>query len=102
VGIADFTLFIIFISFARFFLRGGFRQTTLFGDAHHRVPSFKNATHKHAGTEVYRIASSEWFTGSVLPTCADSPNAPFDRPFYLILQLAVGGMWAGDGLCSQW
>jgi beta-glucanase (GH16 family) len=32
--------------------------------------------------------ASEWFTAA-----SNDPNAPFDRPFHLILNLAVGGNW---------
>ncbi|KAG1679147.1 hypothetical protein FOA52_000502 [Chlamydomonas sp. UWO 241] len=39
------------------------------------------------GTEVTRVASSEWFSGSA----PASPTAPFDRPLYLIINQAVGG-----------
>ncbi|GAB5457903.1 MAG: glycoside hydrolase family 16 protein [Henriciella sp.] len=36
-----------------------------------------------------RIESDDWFTGS--PKAKDRPYAPFDQPFYLMLNLAVGG-----------
>lgn len=36
-----------------------------------------------------RIESQDWFSES--PSAKDNPHAPFDQPFYLILNLAVGG-----------
>ena len=38
---------------------------------------------------VFSMTSDEWFTASVDKT--KNPNAPFDQPFYLMLNLAVGG-----------
>lgn len=34
------------------------------------------------------IEASDWYTVS-----SDDPEAPFDQPFYLILNLAIGGNW---------
>jgi len=43
------------------------------------------------GAEHLRVKRGEWFTGSDL---ADgNPNAPFDQPFYVMANLAVGGRW---------
>lgn len=36
-----------------------------------------------------RIESDDWFTGS--PRANKRPHAPFDQPFYLMLNLAAGG-----------
>jgi beta-glucanase (GH16 family) len=41
------------------------------------------------GQRYFSLAESDWHTGS--PRAAGNPLAPFDRPFYLILNLAVGG-----------
>lgn len=38
---------------------------------------------------ILRIEASDWHTAA--PEAAGRPNAPFDQPFYLILNLAVGG-----------
>lgn len=37
----------------------------------------------------YTVRNHEWFVNS--PAAAGNDNAPFDQPFYLILNLAVGG-----------
>lgn len=43
------------------------------------------------GEEHLRVSRGEWFTGSQL---ADgNANAPFDQPFYIMANLAVGGKW---------
>ena len=34
------------------------------------------------------LTADDWFT-----TASDDPNAPFDRPFHLIVNLAIGGNW---------
>lgn len=36
-----------------------------------------------------QLTSEDWYTTSAL--ARDKPNAPFDQPFYLMLNLAVGG-----------
>lgn len=40
--------------------------------------------------------SSEWHTGAVTLKTALPRHAPFDQPFHLILNLAVGGNWSGS------
>ena len=40
------------------------------------------------GREVHRVTSSEWWTGS-----STVQTAPFDKPFYILLNLAVGGQY---------
>ncbi|WP_299296184.1 glycoside hydrolase family 16 protein [uncultured Erythrobacter sp.] len=39
----------------------------------------------------FTVPKEEWFTGS--PDAEGNPNAPFDRPFYVMANLAVGGKW---------
>ncbi|WP_249171841.1 glycoside hydrolase family 16 protein [Erythrobacter sp. JK5] len=39
----------------------------------------------------FTIPREQWFTGS--PKAKGNPDAPFDRPFYLMANLAVGGKW---------
>ena len=41
------------------------------------------------GKVFMRIESDDWFSGS--PKAAGRPHAPFDQPFYVMLNLAVGG-----------
>lgn len=43
------------------------------------------------GREHLRVSRDEWFTGSEL--AKGSANAPFDQPFYVMANLAVGGRW---------
>ena len=44
------------------------------------------------GTEYYRTTSAVWYS-----TAAPSNDrAPFDRPFHLLFNLAVGGNWPGN------
>ncbi len=44
------------------------------------------------GKEEMRMDSSAWYTRS---PAATSDSAPFDQPFYILLNLAVGGMYDG-------
>ncbi|GAX84280.1 hypothetical protein CEUSTIGMA_g11702.t1 [Chlamydomonas eustigma] len=44
------------------------------------------------GVEYYRDVSSHWWSGSAPQ---QSGAAPFNEPFYLILNLAIGGQWPG-------
>ncbi len=37
------------------------------------------------------VTPDQWFTGSA--KAQGNPNAPFDQPFYLMANLAVGGKW---------
>jgi beta-glucanase (GH16 family) len=37
----------------------------------------------------FTATAEDWYTGS--PLAEGNPNAPFDRPFYLMANLAVGG-----------
>lgn len=39
--------------------------------------------------------TSDWFTGAT-PTTARPYPAPFNKPFYIIFNVAVGGNWPGD------
>jgi len=41
-----------------------------------------------------RADAEDWFTGS--PDAEGNPNAPFDKPFYIMLNLAVGGKMSAD------
>jgi hypothetical protein len=52
-------------------------------------------TTKHiisAGCCIIRDVSSNWWSGSAP---LESGAAPYNEPFYLILNLAVGGQWPG-------
>lgn len=42
-------------------------------------------------TEVYRLTNDKWYSVSA----RDNPSAPFDVPFYIIFNLAVGGNFDG-------
>ena len=42
------------------------------------------------GKESFRVTSDQWWTSA-----SDGSSAPFDKPFYLILNLAVGGNYDG-------
>ncbi|MDE6586000.1 MAG: family 16 glycosylhydrolase [Clostridia bacterium] len=45
------------------------------------------------GTETFRVSSNHWYSRSA---AADgNESAPFDQPFYIILNLAVGGQYDG-------
>lgn len=44
------------------------------------------------GNIVYTVSSDVYFS-----TASDSPSAPFDKPFYIILNLAVGGTYDPQG-----
>lgn len=39
----------------------------------------------------FEVPRDQWFTGSSKAT--GNPNAPFDQPFYVMANLAVGGKW---------
>lgn len=39
----------------------------------------------------FTVPKEQWFTGS--PMAEGNPNAPFDQPFYIMANLAVGGKW---------
>lgn len=41
------------------------------------------------GEVFFSLTADDWFTSTV--SKSENPNAPFDHPFYLILNLAVGG-----------
>lgn len=43
------------------------------------------------GVVVYRLNNNEWWTSS-----SQVASAPFDRPFYILLNLAVGGSYDGN------
>lgn len=43
------------------------------------------------GEQYLRLSSDDWYSAGD----ADNPRAPFDRPFHLVLNLAVGGHWPG-------
>lgn len=40
------------------------------------------------GKEVYRVTNDRWWTSA-----SDKASAPFDQPFYILLNLAVGGRY---------
>lgn len=41
------------------------------------------------GEEVFRLNNDEWWTDAA--SKQENPSAPFDKPFYILLNLAVGG-----------
>ncbi len=41
------------------------------------------------GTETFRLSNTSWYTNS--PLGANDPSAPFNVPFYIIFNFAVGG-----------
>lgn len=43
------------------------------------------------GKEVLRVNSTQWWTGS-----SNKETAPFDQPFFILINLAVGGMYDGN------
>lgn len=43
------------------------------------------------GTPYYSVSSDRWWSENG----ADNPRAPFDTPFHLLLNVAVGGNWPG-------
>lgn len=43
--------------------------------------------------EVFRLNQADWWTGAA--SKEEAPSAPFDVPFYLLLDLAVGGDYDG-------
>ncbi len=45
------------------------------------------------GVETYRVKNTSWHTDS--PLGAGNPAAPFDQPFYIVINLAVGGNYDG-------
>jgi beta-glucanase (GH16 family) len=47
------------------------------------------------GAEVFRLTYTQWWTDAV--SSAENPYAPFDKPFYLLLNLAVGGTYDPAG-----
>jgi len=44
------------------------------------------------GTRYYRVTSTTWFSTAA----PNNPRAPFDTPFHLLLNVAVGGNWPGN------
>lgn len=45
------------------------------------------------GNEVFSVSSSRWWTAAV--PSEQNHAAPFDKPFYVLLNLAVGGTYDG-------
>lgn len=43
------------------------------------------------GVEYFRATSNQWWSAND----NGAPGAPFNAPFYVLLNLAVGGVWAG-------
>ena len=42
------------------------------------------------GEVSFKVTSSQWWTSA-----SDGESAPFDKPFYLLINLAVGGNYDG-------
>ncbi len=51
------------------------------------------------GAESYRLKNTSWFTTS--PLGQENASAPFDVPFYLLINLAVGGNYDGGNTPDQ-
>ena len=51
------------------------------------------------GEETYRMKNTMWFTSS--PLGQENASAPFDVPFYLLINLAVGGNYDGGRTPDQ-
>lgn len=47
------------------------------------------------GTETMRVTSAMWYTLSSVSQAQNNASAPFDQPFYILLNLAVGGGYDG-------
>lgn len=47
------------------------------------------------GQETYRLTYKQWWTAAV--SSEENPYAPFDQPFYILLNLAVGGTYDTTG-----
>lgn len=41
------------------------------------------------GNQVYKLGNNRWYSTAA----PDNPSAPFDKPFYILLNLAVGGKY---------
>lgn len=50
------------------------------------------------GSEALRLTSSQWWTDAV--PSKDNPSAPFDKPFFILLNLAVGGNYDPTGTAN--
>jgi beta-glucanase (GH16 family) len=46
------------------------------------------------GAPYWQVTAKQWYSGS--PQARSNPMAPFDQPFYLMANLAVGGRLAED------
>ncbi len=46
------------------------------------------------GVQYYSVNANQWFSSSA--TASGNPRAPFDQPFHLLLNVAVGGNWPGN------
>lgn len=91
----------------------GFNPDTIFGTPHTKAFNHMIGTHQSgaiylpdAETEFHTYAVEwngqqiDWFVDDThyhrfAPTLRSSAEWPFDHPFYLILNLAVGGNWGG-------
>lgn len=47
------------------------------------------------GVETFRLTCEDWWTAAV--SAEENPYAPFDQPFYILLNLAVGGTYDSQG-----
>lgn len=52
------------------------------------------------GAQYHEVAVGGWSTGGVQPS-STNPYAPFDVPFYLILDMAVGGLYPGYNIATS-
>jgi beta-glucanase (GH16 family) len=50
------------------------------------------------GAEVFRLTYQQWWTSAV--SSDENPYAPFDKPFYILLNLAVGGTYDPAGTAN--
>ncbi|MFM8450272.1 MAG: family 16 glycosylhydrolase [Haliscomenobacter sp.] len=94
----------------------GYAPDSLFGTVHTQAFNHLNGTQKGARVQwptplenVFHIYSIDWTPDYISFLCDDTPyfrfdrmpgsdykSWPFDQPFHLILNLAVGGNWAGS------
>lgn len=73
---------------------GGNRATNLSSDFHVYTMEWEPDEIRWYidGVRYYRVTSGTWYS-SAAPS---NPRAPFDTPFHLLLNLAVGGNWPGN------
>jgi beta-glucanase (GH16 family) len=78
-------------------------RTHMARDGYYRFPEGNGATNLHVYALEWRTNSIQWFvdgqhfeTQTKWSTAAAPYPAPFNQPFYIIMNLAVGGKYGGD------